>query len=57
MLDLFVFMTQDFEDPLHQKLTLHFLEIQYQIMRGFTPRQIINRKQVQKEAMSQLEAR
>ena len=43
VLDLFVFMTQDFEDPLHKKLTLHFLEIQYQIIKGFTPKQIINR--------------
>ena len=44
VLDLFVFMTQDFEDPLHKKLTMHFLEIQYQIMKDFKPNQIINKK-------------
>ena len=56
VLDLFVFMTQEFKDPLHQKLTMHFLEIQYQILKNFRPNQIINRKQVQQEALSKLTA-
>jgi len=44
VLDLFVFMTQEFKDPLHKKLVMHFLEIQYQIFKDFAPNQIINPK-------------
>ena len=56
VLDLFVFLTQEFKDPLHKKLTMHFLEIQYLIIKNFKPNQIINRKSVQQEALSKLNA-
>ena len=56
VLDLFVFMTQEFKDPLHKKLAMQFLEIQYQIFKDFKPNQIINPKLAQQDALNRLNA-
>ena len=42
VLDLFVFMTQEFTDPLHKKLAIHFMEIAHFVFRNFTPGQVVN---------------
>jgi hypothetical protein len=35
VLDAFIYLTQDFSDQLSKKLALHFLEINYQILKHF----------------------
>ena len=37
VLDLLVFLSQDFSEQLNKKLAIHLLEIQYQIFKNFTP--------------------
>jgi hypothetical protein len=40
VLDSFNYLSQDFSDPLNKKLCMWILEIQYQIVKNFTPEQI-----------------
>ena len=42
VLELFVFLSQEFEDALHRKLAMHFLEIQYAIIKNFKAASIVN---------------
>lgn len=42
VLEVFVFLTNDFADPLNKKLAMHFLEINYHIFKNYSPQQIIN---------------
>ena len=49
VLNLFVYLTQDFSTPLHKKLAIHFMEIKYQIFSCFTPTQLINHSQLKQE--------
>ena len=52
MLDLLVFLSQEFRESLHKKLAIHLLEMQYHIFKNFTPAQIINPKAMQSAAYS-----
>lgn len=40
--DAFNFLTQEFKEPLHKKLAMHFLEIHYQVFKHFTPQQVLS---------------
>ena len=46
MLDLLVYLSQEFTDVLNKKLAISLLEIQYQILKNFTPAQIVNPKAI-----------
>ena len=39
---------------LHKKLAMHFLEIQYSILKNFKPSSIVNSKQSRQEAIKAL---
>jgi len=46
VLDLLVYLSNDFDNPLNKKLAIHLLEIQYNILKNFTPAQIVNPKAI-----------
>ena len=46
MLDLLVYLSQEFTESLNKKLAIHLLEIQYHIFKNFTPAQIVNPKAI-----------
>ena len=46
VLDLLVYLSNDFENALNKKLAIHLLEIQYNILKNFTPAQIVNPKAI-----------
>ena len=52
MLDLLVYLSQEFTETLNKKLAIHILEIQYHIFKNFTPGQIVNSKAIQSAAYS-----
>lgn len=54
VLDVFVFLTNDFTQPLNKKLAMHFLEINYHIFKNYSPQQIINPSSCEKEAFEKL---
>ena len=37
VLDAFIYLTQEFSDPLSKKLAMQFMEINNQIFKNFTP--------------------
>ena len=47
VLDLLVYLSQEFTESLNKKLAIHILEIQYHIFKNFTPAQIVNPKLIQ----------
>lgn len=54
VLDSFNYLSQDFSDPLNKKLCMWILEIQYQIVKNFTPEQIYMTKDQEKELRAEL---
>jgi hypothetical protein len=54
VLELFVFLSQDFEDMLHKKLAMHFLEIQYCIIKNFRAAAVVNAQQAKQDALNAL---
>ena len=52
MLDLLVYLSQEFTESLNKKLAIHLLEIQYHIFKNFTPAQVVNPKAIQLAAHS-----
>jgi len=54
VLDLLVFLSQEFTEPLNKKLAIHLLEMQYHIFKNFTPAQIVNPKAIQSDAYSKV---
>ncbi|CDW80133.1 UNKNOWN [Stylonychia lemnae] len=56
VLDSFIFMTQDFSHSFFQKLSIHFMEIWYQIFKSFTPQQIFNFEEGEKQALQDIDA-
>lgn len=55
VLDCFNFLSQDFTDPLNKKLCMWILEIQYQIIKNFTPEQIYMNKDKERELRVELQ--
>jgi hypothetical protein len=54
VLDSFNYLSQDFSQPLNKKLCMQILEIQYQILKNFTPEQIYMNEEREKEAKDTL---
>lgn len=54
--DSFIYLTQDFTDPFFQKISLHFLEIWYQVFKCFTPSQVFNYEEMQKKIINEMES-
>ena len=52
VLDLLVYLSQEFVSSLNKKLAIHILEIQHHIFKCFTPVQIVNPKVIQSQALS-----
>ena len=50
VLDSFNYLSQEFKTPIQQKLCMQILEIQYQIIKGFTPEQVFMSNEKEREA-------